>query len=295
MPPTPPGIISYGPGSQPVYSRPGLKPKRKLRSFALYLTRDIPKEIYIFFLLRLPALYFSRVSRIFEEADMTLGEIKKMALDSAASNTKSRAFDAVWYLPKPQQMPPAYEDLRNTWEAFIDSVMREWKTFNIISVLLLSAILTILQIDAAATDAITRYTALGSLICALMSLLYGCMYIIRFGTMRKPYKAAEWALEAQKSKTAIFWNVWVMLAMPAVWLSWSLILYICCIMAFVWRTSTHGVDRGPLSDQGLLAVRVGVTVLLGLGMLYGALVLLTFRRYGDVMDLAWKQRVKTWI
>ncbi|KAH6916458.1 hypothetical protein BKA70DRAFT_1092400 [Coprinopsis sp. MPI-PUGE-AT-0042] len=88
----------------------------------------------------------------------------------------------------------ADESLKPTWEGFIDSVMREWKTFNIISVLLLSAILTILQIDAAAMDALTRYTALASPICALMSLLYGCMYIIWFGTMRKPYKAAEWAL-----------------------------------------------------------------------------------------------------
>ncbi|KAH6916440.1 hypothetical protein BKA70DRAFT_1255789 [Coprinopsis sp. MPI-PUGE-AT-0042] len=297
MPPSPPILNQHGPGPQPhpVNSRPGLRPKRNLCSIALDLTSGIPKEIYTFLLLRLPALYFSRVARIFEEADMTLGEIKKMVLDSAASNVQTRAFDAVWYLPKPQQMPPAYDGLTNTWEAFIDSVMREWKTFNIISVLLLSAILTILQIDAAANDAIIRYTALSSLICALISLLYGCMYIIRFGTMRKPYKAAEWALEAQKSKTAIFWNVWVMLAMPAVWLSWSLILYICCIMAFVWRTSTHGIDRGPLSDRGLLAVRAAITVLLGLGMLYGALVLLTFRRYGDVMDKTWKQRVKTWI
>jgi hypothetical protein len=55
------------------------------------------------------------------------------------------------------------------------------------------AILTILQIDSAAGDPITRYCALFSLICALMSLLFGCIYIIRFGTMRKPHKAAEWA------------------------------------------------------------------------------------------------------
>jgi len=56
-----------------------------------------------------------------------------------------------------------------------------------------SAILTILQIDSAANDPVTRYSALLSMICALMSLLYGCIYIIRFGTMRKTYKAAEWA------------------------------------------------------------------------------------------------------
>ena len=74
------------------------------------------------------------------------------------------------------------------------------------------------------------------------------MYIVRFGTMRKTYKAAfalprktykaaEWATvrillyrvklpllinnqEAQKSRTGIFWNVWVLLAMPAAWLAW---------------------------------------------------------------------------
>ena len=56
------------------------------------------------------------------------------------------------------------------------------------------AILSILQLGGAADDPLTRYTALFSLMCALISLLFGCMYIIRFGSMRKSYKAAEWAL-----------------------------------------------------------------------------------------------------
>lgn len=58
----------------------------------------------------------------------------------------------------------------------------------------ISAILTILQIESAADEPLIRYSALLSLICALISLLFGCMYIIRFGSMRKTYKAAEWAL-----------------------------------------------------------------------------------------------------
>ena len=37
-------------------------------------------------------------------------------------------------------VPPQYERLKVTWESFIDSIMREWKTFNIISVLLLSCV-----------------------------------------------------------------------------------------------------------------------------------------------------------
>lgn len=57
----------------------------------------------------------------------------------------------------------------------------------------LRAIVAILQISAPANDAVTRYLALSSLICALLSLIYGCIYIIRFGSMKKAFKAAMWA------------------------------------------------------------------------------------------------------
>jgi len=53
--------------------------------------------------------------------------------------------------------------------------------------------LAIINITDAANDPLTRFAALMSMICALMSLVYGCLFIIRFGTMRKTYKAAEWA------------------------------------------------------------------------------------------------------
>jgi hypothetical protein len=47
--------------------------------------------------------------------------------------------------------------------------------------------------EAAITEPIIQYSALMSLVCALISLLFGCMFIIRFDTMRKTHKAAEWA------------------------------------------------------------------------------------------------------
>ncbi|KAF8962028.1 hypothetical protein BDZ97DRAFT_1920912 [Flammula alnicola] len=216
-----------------------------------------------------------------------------MALETA-SRGKGNEFDI--HSIEASNVPPQYERLKSTWESFIDSVMREWKTFNIISVLLLSAILTILQIQSAAADPVTRYAAIFSLICALISLLFGCMYIIRFGSMRKTYKAAEWALEAKKTKTVIWWNVWVLLAMPAIWLTWSIILYIACIMSFIWRTSTQ--DNGTtqdLSNRALLTIRIVLTVVLGLGLVYGGLILSTFSRYGEAMDRAWKRRIDGWM
>lgn len=67
---------------------------------------------------------------------MSLPEIKKMALETASQGLTHEyememAFES-------SSVPPVYKRLTSTWEFFIDSVMREWKTFNIISVLLLS-------------------------------------------------------------------------------------------------------------------------------------------------------------
>ncbi|KJA18069.1 hypothetical protein HYPSUDRAFT_45651 [Hypholoma sublateritium FD-334 SS-4] len=265
------------------------------RTAAAFVGKTLPRQIYLHLLLRLPSLYFSRVARIFEEADLTLPEIKKMALETASQGSPD-SFDALSFEAGITAVPPQYERLKTTWESFIDSVMREWKTFNIISVLLLSAILTILQISGAADDPVTRYLAFLSLMCALMSLLFGCMYIIRFGSMRKTYKAAEWALEAKKSKTVIWWNVWVLLAMPAIWLTWSIVLYIACIMSFIWRTNAQDTQIPPvLSHLGLLLIRILLSCVLGLGFVYGTLVISTFSRYGEAMDKAWKRRIDGWV
>ena len=67
------------------------------------------------------------------------------------------------------------------------------KTCPIESSLLGSTILNIFQITAALDDPVTRTAALLSLICALMSLTYGCMYIVRFGMMRNMFHASRWA------------------------------------------------------------------------------------------------------
>ena len=49
------------------------------------------------------------------------------------------------------------------------------------------------QIPDAAGDPLTRWAALFSLIFAIMSLTFGCIYIVQFGTMRTMYKASRWA------------------------------------------------------------------------------------------------------
>ena len=104
--------------------------------------------------------------------------------------------------------------------------------------------------------------------------------------------------------------------MPATWLAWhvsfklyvmestqyfffvsrSMILYIVCIMSFVWRTgTTDDADRGPMTPEDAFAFRIIVTIVLSLGFVYFILIASTLRRYGEMMDKAWHRRIVGWI
>ncbi|KAI9429204.1 hypothetical protein H4582DRAFT_1827347, partial [Lactarius indigo] len=56
---------------------------------------------------------------------------------------------------------------------------------------------------------------------------------VRFDNMRSMYRASRWAEEVQKMETAIFWNVWVLLAVPGIWLTLSVLAFVVAIVSFV--------------------------------------------------------------
>ncbi|KAJ7052024.1 hypothetical protein C8F01DRAFT_1172776 [Mycena amicta] len=300
-PPSPsPAGISHSPD----------KDSLKTRTF---LTDTLPRQIYLHILLRLPALYFSRVARIFQDAEVSRPDIQRM-VDSVGANTvqtyelddiltnnaspsqgaSARTSIAESRLPMPDDWTPALVSpalirFKHSWEDFVTSLIKEWKTLNVVSALFLSAILTLLQLPSASNDPITRTTALLSLVCALMSLCYGCMYIVRFATMRNMYRASKFAEEARKTYTFIWWNVWTLLAMPAVFLAWSVIFFILSITAFVWRSapdssseftrpSNANINLGNGNEEPLIQ-RILITFILFLGLLYFALIVVSLTRY----------------
>lgn len=101
-----------------------------LSSFAIQL-REIVVQIYRHCLLRVPSMYFTRVSRIFEEAEVSRPDIERMIQGCAMGLD----FPHEW---APPQVSPALSRFKVSWEDFIDSVIREWKTLNVVSALLLS-------------------------------------------------------------------------------------------------------------------------------------------------------------
>lgn len=144
-------------------------PHRKLRTCGA-LTRHffldtLPRQAYLHMLLKLPALYFSRVSRIFEDAEVSKHEIQRMidicrpedaetlaesgtgnvstqvppsASGQAMSNGQRRGEPILPYPEDwiPPTVTPALARFKSSWEQFIDSLLREWKTLNLVSALL---------------------------------------------------------------------------------------------------------------------------------------------------------------
>jgi hypothetical protein len=92
----------------------------------------IPFQTYLFLLLRLPSLYFSRVSRLFEDANLSLPDIQRMAVINGDSMASWR--------PEVTDLPPRLRQFNMSWEGFIDALLQEWKTQNVISALMLSYI-----------------------------------------------------------------------------------------------------------------------------------------------------------
>ncbi|KAG8932248.1 hypothetical protein FRC01_014889 [Tulasnella sp. 417] len=189
----------------------------------------------------------------------------------------------------PGVVSPGLARFRNEWEDFVDNLLKEWKTFNVVSALLLSAILTIFQIDGS-NQPITRTAALASLGSGLWSLIYGGVYVVRFQSMKDMIKASRWAEAAQDTVQSIFWNVWVFLALPAVSLAYSIIFFFISVMSYVWTTGTDA-NPSPVPENLAFIPRTLVTCIFGLGLVYFIFVVRTFKSYSDpwpshVVDMA---------
>lgn len=136
-----------------------------------FMTRTLPAFLYLNFLMRLPAMYFTRVNTVFQDAEVSRNEMNRMieastrgaglpggysdapgrvvppgnSSASAALGLAGTIGTVPGYsaLPFPEDwtshsVSPALVRFKNSWEDFIDSLLREWKTLNIVSALLLS-------------------------------------------------------------------------------------------------------------------------------------------------------------
>ncbi|KZV69163.1 hypothetical protein PENSPDRAFT_735559 [Peniophora sp. CONT] len=266
----------------------------KLLALGGRFIKSFPWDIYRLFLLCLPDLYESRVRN---------HGILEVAQSNDAAITVVYGAGVYIPSPNPSAAPPPFtsnnispesKDLvafRDAWGQFISTLLEEWKVLNVVSALLSASVLALLALDGALDDPITRTAGTISLVCALWSIVYSSVYIVRFSQMtNRLRRAAGWA-EAARSSTSKVWSVWVLLAMPVFWLMWSLISFMIAIMSFVWRT--HSVASPELrmtSVKEAVATRIAISCVVGLGSIYLLAVLEAFRHYGSEMDQKWLKK-----
>lgn len=118
------------------------------------------RQLYRHFLLRLPSAYFTRVSKVFEEAELSKVEVQKMI--EASKRARNRRLrrgvrqaqseshahrespgETIDFWPNEREwttsvVSPSLQRFKQSWDEFMESLQKEWKTLNVVSALLLS-------------------------------------------------------------------------------------------------------------------------------------------------------------
>ena len=100
---------------------------------------------------------------------------------------------------------------------------------------------------------------------------------------------------AAQTSTPPYWNLWLFLALPTVWLAWSLIFFSAGLLSFVWTSGDRRVpELTPFTDDDTtmdfipmsfsdftpLWPRIILTVVLAFGFGVGFLVMQAFKDVG---------------
>ncbi|TDL21380.1 hypothetical protein BD410DRAFT_789814 [Rickenella mellea] len=109
---------------------------------------------------------------------------------------------------------------KDEWTTLVESTIKEWETLNILSGLTFSAVLTMLQFDNVRKGANSYVAAVIALTFAFWACILGCVYIVRFVSMKTPDMEYFWMKEAQEWNVNKYFNMWLLLAMPAVMAAW---------------------------------------------------------------------------
>ncbi|TFK72066.1 hypothetical protein BDN72DRAFT_378122 [Pluteus cervinus] len=238
-------------------------------------------QFYVLLLFRFPAMYFDRFAHVLEHMDLTRQQVDDVVYARRRSEQQ----------PQPNlghvaeaEIPQGLVRFRKCWESLMESLSKEWETMNIVSVLLLGIDVGMIQISDIASQAPTRAASLLSLLCSLTSLLCGCIYAMRTPSMRRVTESTKWIEETIQHKT-VLWNVWVLIAMPAIWLVWSIVFFLLNVMLYTWQT---GTELTPMTKNGSIIVRTVVTFTFVLQMFYLALVIITLFRWSKPPRRSWK-------
>ncbi|KAI0938952.1 hypothetical protein AcV5_000498 [Taiwanofungus camphoratus] len=125
-----------------------------------------------------------------------------------------------------------FDEFGPKWYHFSKGLTTQYKNMNILSGLLLSAAVGLLQVFNVSDNWPTNTVGIVTLINALISLLFGIVYQIHLSSLTSERHGVIW-LESTAKVASPAW-IGALLSIPAAWLMWSIGSLLTLILVYVW-------------------------------------------------------------
>ncbi|KAJ7772965.1 hypothetical protein DFH07DRAFT_802061 [Mycena maculata] len=173
---------------------------------------------------------------------------------------------------------PGGGDLES-WDAFTELLLKQWKTLGLFSTLIFGATLTMFQIPSVTSSSVLHILTHAALLCVLMSLVLTSLLSVYFGGWKYHGTAERWVQEVRTATPRTFWNFWVLISLPAVWTCWGIIFFLASMVLFMWPLGQNDLSQDPLEES--IGARLFLMGLVLAGVVHLALVISTLRRGGS--------------
>ncbi|KAJ7718141.1 hypothetical protein B0H16DRAFT_1387856 [Mycena metata] len=143
---------------------------------------------------------------------------------------------------------------------------KEWTQMGTAAGVLFSVLFTVLQITSAAYDPAVRTVVQLSIVCLFFGVIYALVLSVTFGKLQ----LGVMRIITENPSREAFWNLWVMLSMPLVWITWGGIYFVIFMAVFFWRSGASNEpddDHKPSPDQEY-APRAITSILMIVGVVY---------------------------
>jgi len=214
-------------------------------------------------------------------------------------------------MDSPSQSMPVNIDLLRE---ILPTLITEWEMLQVITAALLSTIFAIFQFSGASIEPVMRTAGFMSFVCAFAGFVYAWLFIIHFrasgatsggGTdetigmneleaaTNTSHQRTEMLYSTEDNRPG-FWNIPIILALPAIWAAWSIITFTIFVLLFLWSTnpSTGSFMPGALSHKSQVQViaapiadlipRVTATVVLLVEVVYLVLAIHALRSWREL-------------
>jgi len=170
----------------------------------------------------------------------------------------------------------------NQWDTFTEILLKQWTTLGLLSTLIFGATLTMFQIPSIMNSSVLPIVAHFVLLCTMMSLIYTCLLGVYFEGWKSISTSEKWMQEVRTADPHTFWNVWVLISLPALWTCWAIFSFLVSMVLFVWPLGQQDSSQDSLDGaQESLGARVFLLMVALAGAAHLALAISSLRRVNN--------------